>query len=56
MDNVIVGFECMHWIRNNKKAKTGYAALMLGMSKVYDQVKWCFFKALLLNLGLRSPG
>lgn len=25
-DNVIIGFVCMHWIRNNKRNKTGYGA------------------------------
>lgn len=36
MDNVIMGFECMHWMRNNRKAKSGFAALKLDMRKAYD--------------------
>lgn len=32
-DNILLGFECMHWIRHRKKHKTRYAALNLNMSK-----------------------
>lgn len=38
-DNAIIGFECMHWIRNNKKNKTRFGALKLDMSNAYDRVK-----------------
>lgn len=51
LDNVIVGFECMHWIRNNKKAKSGYAAFKLDMSKAYDRVEWSYLKAVMCRLG-----
>lgn len=51
IDNVIVGFESMHWIRNNKKSKSGYAALKLDMSKAYDRVEWNFLEAFMLKLG-----
>lgn len=51
MDNVIVGFECMNWIRNNRKAKTGYAALKLDMSKAYDRVEWRFLEKMMLRMG-----
>lgn len=39
LDNVIVGFGCMHRIRNNRKAKSGFAALKLDMSKAYNRVE-----------------
>ncbi|XP_073057409.1 uncharacterized protein [Primulina eburnea] len=50
-DNVIVGFECMHWIRNNKKSKTGFGALKLDMSKAYDRVEWKYLEAIMLKMG-----
>lgn len=53
MDNVIVGFECMNWIRNNRKPKTGYAALKLDMSKAYDKVEWSFIVNM-LRLGFAA--
>ena len=31
-DNVLLGFEAMHWIRQHRGGKTGYAALKLDMS------------------------
>lgn len=33
-DNVIIGFECMKWIRNNKKTKTGFGAPLPDTVKV----------------------
>ncbi|XP_075498859.1 uncharacterized protein LOC142537187 [Primulina tabacum] len=51
LDNVIVGFECMHWIRNNQKAKSGIAALKLDMSKAYDRVEWIFLQKMMLKMG-----
>lgn len=54
-DNIVIGYECMHWIRHHSKRKTGYAALKLDMSKAYDRVEWCFLKAIMLKLGF-SPG
>lgn len=38
MDNVLIGYECMHWLRNSNN-KQGYAALKLDMSKAYDIVE-----------------
>lgn len=43
-DNIIVGFECMHWIKNRKSKKSGYAALKLDMSKAYDRVEWGYVR------------
>ncbi|XP_073041676.1 uncharacterized protein [Primulina eburnea] len=50
-DNVIIGYECMHWIRNNKKNKCRFGALKLDMSKAYDRVEWKFLEAMMIKLG-----
>lgn len=49
-DNILIGFECMHWLRNSK-SKDGYAALKLDMSKAYDWVEWRFIEAIMAKLG-----
>lgn len=51
IDNVIVGFEYMHWIRNNRRAKTRFASLKLDMSKAYDRVEWTFFEKMMSKMG-----
>ncbi|KAL5553691.1 hypothetical protein UlMin_041092 [Ulmus minor] len=54
MDNVLLGFEAMHWIRQNRGGKTGNAALKLNMSKTYDRVKWYFLKGMMVKLGFEG--
>lgn len=49
-DNILIGFECMHWLRCSK-SKQGYAALKLDMSKAYDRVEWRYVEAIMLKLG-----
>ncbi|RLN12833.1 hypothetical protein C2845_PM09G19480 [Panicum miliaceum] len=34
-DNVLIAYECCHYLRN-KKGKTGSCAIKLGMMKAYD--------------------
>lgn len=57
LDNVMVRFECMHWIWKKRKAKSGFAAqsgfaaLKLDMSKAYDRVEWSFIQNIMQKLG-----
>lgn len=37
-DNILIGFECMHWLRISKN-KEGYNALKLDMTNAYDRVE-----------------
>ncbi|XP_073133915.1 uncharacterized protein [Henckelia pumila] len=53
-DNIILGFEAVHWMRSRKKGKYGYAALKLDMSKAYDRVEWNFLEAFMLKLGFNE--
>ncbi|KAL5548684.1 hypothetical protein UlMin_003915 [Ulmus minor] len=50
-DNVLLGFETMHWLRQHRGGNTGYAALKLDMSKSYDRVEWPFLEGMMLRLG-----
>ncbi|KAI9169068.1 hypothetical protein LWI28_006417 [Acer negundo] len=49
-DNAVIGFECIHVIRN-KKCKKGSMALKLDMSKAYDMVEWNFLASMIIKLG-----
>lgn len=50
-DNIIVGQECLHTIRNSKVERNGWATIKLDISKAYDRVEWIFLKEIMLNLG-----
>lgn len=50
-DNVIMGHECLHHIKNKRVGRQGWVALKLDMRKAYDRVEWCFLERLLLKLG-----
>ena len=41
-NNIIVGFECMHWFQNHSIGNTRYVTLKLDISKAYDYVE-CLF-------------
>lgn len=48
-DNVLVGYECIHAMKNKRRGKTGYIAIKLDMSKAYDRVEWAFLEAVMRN-------
>lgn len=52
-DNILICFECMHWLRHTK-SKHGFAALKLDMSKIYDRIEWDYLKALMLKMGFNT--
>jgi hypothetical protein len=37
-DNILLAYECTHFMKSKKKGKDGYAAVKLDMSKAYDRV------------------
>ena len=50
-DNVLVAYECFHYLRKKKKGKKGYLGLKLDMSKAYDRVEWSFVENMMRKLG-----
>ena len=50
-DNIIVAYECLHFMKRNKAIKHQHVALKLDMMKAYDRVEWDYLKAILLKLG-----
>ena len=50
-DNILVAYECFHYLRKKKKGKDGYLGLKLDMSKAYDRVEWIFLEKMMLKMG-----
>ena len=52
LDNILVAFETLHFLKRKTQGKMGYMALKLDMSKTYDRVEWEFLEVLMQHLGL----
>ncbi|KAL5750726.1 hypothetical protein ACOSP7_025329 [Xanthoceras sorbifolium] len=50
----IVGFKCLHTLRNKRRGDRGHIALKLDMSKAYDRVEWCFLQRIMGKLGFHE--
>ena len=50
-DNVLVAYEIMHHISQNKSGRMGDLALKLDMSKAYDRVEWIWLEKIMQKLG-----
>jgi hypothetical protein len=50
-DNILVAYECTHFMKNKRGGQEGYAAVKLDMSKAYDRVEWHFLEMMMRKLG-----
>jgi hypothetical protein len=50
-DNILLAYECTHFMKTKKKGKDAYAAVKLDMSKAYDRVEWKFLEKMIRKLG-----
>jgi hypothetical protein len=48
--NVLIGYECIHYVRN-KKGKSGACAIKLDMAKAYDRVEWNYLHTIMVAMG-----
>jgi hypothetical protein len=49
-DNVLIAYECIHYLRN-KKGKSGACAIKLDMTKAYHQVEWSYLHDVMSAMG-----
>jgi hypothetical protein len=52
-DNVLIAYECTHYLRR-KKGKLGACAVKLDMAKAHDRVDWEYFEGIMLKLGFHE--
>jgi hypothetical protein len=48
-DNVLMAYECLHFMRKNHSKVNAYCALKLDMTKAYDRVEWSYLEAIMLS-------
>lgn len=53
-NNIIIGHECLHFLRQLRSRDGGIAALKLDLSKAFDCVEWAYLEGLMLKIGF-SP-
>ena len=53
-DNILVGFETLHHMKNQKSKKGGFMALKLDMSKAHDMVEWHFLDLTMRRMGFSN--
>jgi hypothetical protein len=50
-DNIIMAYECLHFMKRNMEKKNRYCALELDMRKTYDRLEWRYLEAVMIKLG-----
>ena len=51
LDNIMVAFKTLHYMRNHSSSNTGYMALKLDISKAYDKVERLYMEKLMRKMG-----
>lgn len=49
IDNIVIGYDCLHYLRSKKSGLFGLATLKLDLSKAFDRVEWSCLEALMLK-------
>lgn len=51
IDNILVAYEVIHFLKRKSKGNQGFFSLKLDMSKAHDWVEWDYLKGILVVLG-----
>ena len=49
--NIIIAYECMHFMKQKRARDNRFCALKLDIRKAYDRVEWSYLKAIMPKLG-----
>lgn len=47
IDNILMAFETLHYMKHHQHGKSGYLALKLDMSKAYNCVEWVYLEIIM---------
>ena len=50
-DNIMIAYECLHYLKRKYSGDKGYAALKLDVSKAYDSLDWNYLRDIMITLG-----
>ena len=53
-DNIIMAYECLHFMKKKRAQDKRCCALKLDMKKAYDRVEWEYLKAIMIRLGFHK--
>jgi hypothetical protein len=53
-DNILLAYECTHFMQNKRSGAQGSVAIKLDMSKAYDWVEWHFLEDMMRKMGLHE--
>ncbi|XP_074346940.1 uncharacterized protein LOC141685753 [Apium graveolens] len=53
-DNIMVGYEMVHYLNRKRRGNSGCMALKIDMSKAYDRIEWDYLRELLRKMGFND--
>lgn len=53
-DNIMVGYEMIHYLNRKRRGNSGCMALKIDMSKAYDRIEWDYLRELLSKMGFND--
>ena len=51
IDNILMAFETLHYMKHHQTGKLGFMALKLDMRQAYDRVEWAYLEAIMMRMG-----